>query len=517
MSCSTQLAPRCSAIGDTVNVRSRPHSAARGLQVSGVALARPPDVLLPAAQPVARPAPRASALERRDPAARDVSPAACPRGPRRWPATSTGASAGSPRQTGVQLARSRRRSIPERSPGGRSRLHPRRAIRTPRNGRLPWRVQFVDNLSSALNTAAADACTPRRCSDAALPGAISRWVSSTSRRSGPPSRPRSSRCFARSAPRGANCAAWQRRATISVVVAGLLGAGWLSRRSACGSKARSLDALTALGRRRVRLLPTLGASGTRFAHGRCSRFRARSPSASQRAASGEAAGQRLYLDLLALATQLADLWLTASHRFLGGRQPRSNPTRFAVDLLFSLRRCCDLHAADACWVCAGGSSPRSLGASWSVARPTGRRGVLLASAVRRGASINRGPCSRALRAFGVSLGVFTPTYDPIRRSTPQLTARSDVTDSSPPGVRARRAWPSASARHPRVRRRPRSSLLRIRRPEPAGYFLHRRRTSGSTTLRNAYSRSTRECHAPPAGGSRGVLGQVDDPPPADTL
>src|SRR6185295_2703065 len=69
---------------------------------------------------------------------------------------------------------------------------------------------------------------------------------------------------------------------------------------------------------------------------------------------------------------------------------------------------------------------------------------LLASAGRRGAAINRGLLVLGLLlAFGVSLGIFTATYDQQARVDAQLTLGADVVATAPPG---------AVARHDLVRR-----------------------------------------------------------------
>jgi putative ABC transport system permease protein len=63
------------------------------------------------------------------------------------------------------------------------------------------------------------------------------------------------------------------------------------------------------------------------------------------------------------------------------------------------------------------------------------RSLLLASASRRGQAINRGLILVGLLlAFGVSLGVFTATYDQQATVDAQLTLGGDVTVTAPPGA-----------------------------------------------------------------------------------
>src|SRR4029077_10573012 len=62
-------------------------------------------------------------------------------------------------------------------------------------------------------------------------------------------------------------------------------------------------------------------------------------------------------------------------------------------------------------------------------------GLLLVSASRRGAAINRGLVVLGLLfAFGVELGLFTATYDQQARVDAQLTLGADVVVTAPPGV-----------------------------------------------------------------------------------
>jgi putative ABC transport system permease protein len=68
-----------------------------------------------------------------------------------------------------------------------------------------------------------------------------------------------------------------------------------------------------------------------------------------------------------------------------------------------------------------------------------QRAFLLASAGRRGASINRGLIVVGLLlAFGVNLGIFTATYDQQANIDAQLTLGADVAVTAPPGIAAGR-------------------------------------------------------------------------------
>src|SRR5205807_8766203 len=84
-------------------------------------------------------------------------------------------------------------------------------------------------------------------------------------------------------------------------------------------------------------------------------------------------------------------------------------------------------------------------------RATTTRGFLLASASRRGGSINRGLLVLGLLlAFGVNLGIFTATYDQQARIDAQLTLGADVVATAPPGAIRRHALERRVAQLPGV-------------------------------------------------------------------
>ncbi len=112
---------------------------------------------LPAAQPAARPGAGPAARQRRDPAARHLRPHARAVAPhdhaRRTPARTS-----SPAPRRASSGRCRRSSTRGRSRAaalGRAKRADRTRNRVERS--LPGQVQFVDNLSDSLNTAAGDA------------------------------------------------------------------------------------------------------------------------------------------------------------------------------------------------------------------------------------------------------------------------------------------------------------------------------------------------------------------------
>src|SRR5213078_1270118 len=83
--------------------------------------------------------------------------------------------------------------------------------------------------------------------------------------------------------------------------------------------------------------------------------------------------------------------------------------------------------------------------------PGALQSLVLASAGRRGVAVNRGlVVVGLLLAFGVSLAIFSATYDQQARVDAQLTLGADVTVASPPGVTARRNLPGKVAAVPGV-------------------------------------------------------------------
>ena len=147
--------------------------------------------------------------------------------------------------------------------------------------------------------------------------------------------------------------------------------------------------------------------------------------------------QRLYLDLLALAVSGLVYWLTARTGFSAVVNPDSNPTLSLSVYMFL--------APALLWIGSALLLVRLRGrfVAWSARRVAGGRatttaGFLLASAGRRGASINRGLLVLGLLlAFGVNLGTFVATYDQQARVDAQLTLGADVVANAPAGMVAR--------------------------------------------------------------------------------
>src|SRR5437660_552665 len=150
--------------------------------------------------------------------------------------------------------------------------------------------------------------------------------------------------------------------------------------------------------------------------------------------TGRPLWQRLYVDLVALALSGLVYWLTATTGFSAVISPDSNPTlSLSVYMFF---------APALLWIGATLLLVRLRGRAlaWVARRAAGDRAstprsFLLVSAGRRGPAINRGlVVVGLLLAFGVSLGIFSATYDHQANVDAQLTLGADVTATAPPGA-----------------------------------------------------------------------------------
>jgi putative ABC transport system permease protein len=301
---------------------------------------------------------------------------------------------------------------------------------------LPGQVSFVDNLSESLNTAAGDALYAETLYIMlALPGALIALGLAYLAALGTVERDRRELSLLRA--RGAS-----RRGLVALagieslmvgIVAGVLGSGIALvalRLVHVGHGPLTLwhvvvtvgscTALAVVGAAAARLGAGAAALRGEVAEGRRQR-RTRKP-----------LWQKLYVDIAALAVSGLVYWLTARTGFSAVVNPDSNPTLSLSIYMFL--------APALLWLGAALLLVRLRGALLeSVARRvTGGRartlsGLLLASAGRRSAAINRGLLLVGLLlAFGVNLGVFASTYDQQARVDAQLTLGADVVASAPP-------------------------------------------------------------------------------------
>jgi putative ABC transport system permease protein len=451
-----QLAATLQAqVGDTVALQVKPGAPAHRFTVSGVALVTAPDVLFQPLNPLLGPAPA------QPPSNVVIVPlatfgATLARELSALPLANLGASAVPGAQTSIQW-QVQAQVDPSALRGSPSHALARAGeIRNAVERGLPGKVQFVDNLSTAFNSATEDSLYAEALFVMlAAPGAILALGLIYLAALGAVDRDRRELALlrARGAGRRELLALAGAEAAVIGLVAGLLGAGLafaavaaLVEGPADVSAGRAAGAtlacvlLAAAGAMAARLGTGLRVLGGTVVEGRRSVQRARAP-----------LWQRLYLDVLALVLSGLVYWLTASTGFSAVVNPDSNPTLSLSIYMF--------FAPTLLWIGATLLLLRLRGrivtalarAVRGARRPSGMRGFLLASASRRGPAINRGLILVGLLlAFGVSLGVFTATYDQQSAVDAQLTLGADVTATAAPGVAARRDLAARIARVPGV-------------------------------------------------------------------
>ena len=451
-----QLAATLQArIGDTVSIQARPGGGVHRFRVSGVALITAPDIVFQPLNPLLGPAP---AQPPSNAAIMPVATLAATLG-RQLHAIAPGAGGAAAvpgAQTGVQW-QVQAQVDPAGLGGSPAQAFTRAGQIVHRIERtLPGQVQFVDNLSDQLNSAAGDSLYAETLYIMlAVPGAIVALGLAFLAALGSVDRDRHDLALLRA--RGASrrwllLAATAESALIGVM-AGLLGA-------AMALAAVSLLIHGGVGLTATRAATTVGACVALAVAGAlaarigatASVWRA-SVSDARRAGrrEGKPLWQRLYVDVAALAGSALIWWLTARTGFAAVVNPDSNPTlSLAVYMFF---------APALLWIGATLLLVRVRGRAlaWAATRSAGRpgqsmRAFVLASAGRRGQAINRGlVVVGLLLAFGVELGIFTATYDQQATVDAELTLGSDITATAPPGVTAQRGLEARIASVPGVR------------------------------------------------------------------
>ncbi len=432
-----QLAATLQAtVGDTVALKPTRAAKPQRYVVSGVALVTAPDVLFQPLNPLLGPAPAQPPAEI---AVMPLQTFAARYAPTLPAVSATGVSAVPGAQTGVQWQVQAQVDAASLTGDPSHALATATAIRNRIERSVPGRVQFVDNLSDSLTTAAGDALYAETLYIMlALPGALIALGLAYLAALGTVERDR--RDFALLRARGAT-----RRDLIVLAVvesailgglAGLAGAGIaflaVARLVAGGVAATPTRAavvvlvcvvLAIAGALAARIGASVDALRATVTEGRRSARR-----------TGRPMWQRLYLDVLALLISGGVYLLTASTGFSAVVNPDSNPTLSLSVYMFL--------APALLWIGATLLLVRLRGRAlaWLIRRgargtTTGLRRFLLASAGRRGAAINRGLIVVGLLlAFGVNLGIFTATYNQQARVDAQLTIGADVTATAPPGA-----------------------------------------------------------------------------------
>ncbi|HEV2944654.1 MAG TPA: ABC transporter permease [Solirubrobacteraceae bacterium] len=429
-------------IGEPVTLRA-PDGRPRTYPVSGVALVTAPDKLFQPLNPQLGPAPA------QPPANVAIMPldtfaSTFARGLGTIANASTGTSAQPGAQTGIQW-QVQTQLDPVALSGGSPSAALERATQT-RNRierTLPGRVQFVDNLSDSLNTAAGDALYAQTLYIMlAVPGALIALGLAYLAALGTVDRDRRDLALlrARGARRRDLLVLASFESVILGIVAGLLGTaaafGAVSALVTGGAHA-STGRVLLIGAICV-LLASAGAAAARVGASLSSLRNSVSSGRRGTRREGKLLWQRLYVDIVCLAVSALIYWLTASTGFSAVLSPDSNPTlSLSVYMFF---------APALLWIGATLLLVRLRGRalSWLIkravrGRASTRLALLLVSAGRRGAAINRGlVVVGLLLAFGVNLGIFSATYNQQVKADAQLTLGADVTATAPPGVAAQR-------------------------------------------------------------------------------
>ena len=428
-------------IGDTVRLRLG-GGQAREFRVGGVALVTSPDILFQPLNPLVGPAPAQPpaniAILPAGTFARQIGvtlPSVNPASP--GAASVPGTVAGVQWQVQAQLDRASLTGTPSAA------LKHAGQIRNSIERSLPGKIQFVDNLSEGLETAAGDALYAEALFIMlAVPGALLALGLAYLAALGTVDRDRRELALLRA--RGASP---RQLVTMAGAEAGVVGilAGALGAGLSFAAVALLINGSVGLTATRA-LVVVLVCIALAVAGGLAARLAAGLRSLSETVAAGrQGAGrprkplwQRLYLDFLALGLSGLIYWLTASTGFSAVVNPDSNPTLSLAIYMFFAPAFLWIGAALLLVRLRGrlfGMAAKRLG---SLGARTGRRRFLLASASRRGEAINRGLVFVGLLlAFGVSMGVFAATYNQQAAVDAQLTLGADITATAPPGVTAR--------------------------------------------------------------------------------
>ncbi len=472
-SCSTSSwRPRSRRSRGHRHATARPGARPQRFPVSGVA----PDHLarhgVPAAQPAARARPRPATGQRRDHGlshvrADDGAPAA------HHPDGAAGAAAVPGGLSGVQWQVQAQLDPPQLT-GSPSHAYTRAGQILHRVERtLPGQVQFVDNLSDSLNTAAGDALYAETLYIMlAVPGALIAlglaYLAALGRGRARPPRSRAAARARRGAPRPDGARRRRERARRRRR-RGCWARAWRSARVQLARRAAGRDAPGAWWSPWPSASPlaVAGAAGGARRRGRSvlrapgEREPARRP-ARQAAAVAAAVSRRAGAGLSGL-----DLLADGEHRLRRRGQPGLEPHAVAVGLHVLRPRAAVARGDAAARAPARardlpGSSPRGRPPR---ARP--RRGVSCWPARPGAARPSTEGCIVVglLLAFGVNLGVFTATYDAQARVDAQLTLGADVTATAPPGAIAGKGLQATIGSVPGVAGDDaRRSLLRLRGP-----------------------------------------------------
>ncbi|MDX6547677.1 MAG: putative transport system permease protein [Gaiellales bacterium] len=422
------------AVGDRIKITPAGGVAPTSFVVSGVALVTAPDVLFQPLNPLLGPAPAQPPAEiivmPFETFANTIAPSYGSA-----PASTSSAVPGA--QTGVQW-QVQAQVDPAALSGSPSHAAAQATqIRNRVERNLTGRVQFVDNLGDSLNGAAGDALYAETLYIMlALPGALIALGLAYLAALGTVDRDRRDLALLRA--RGATRRDLLTMAgfesvlvgTIAGVLGSLLGMAVIAWR--IGGTSLTPARMAAVTAACV-LLAIAGAGAARIGAG----IEAIRSSVSEGRRSGRRRAkplwQRLWLDVMAIVVSGLIYWLTVSTGFSAVVNPDSNPTLSLSVYMFFAPALLWL-GVTLLLVRLRGRALAWLAGRAGGARSTSLRGLVLSSAGRRGAAINRGlVVVGLLLAFGVNLGIFTATYDRQALVDAQLTLGADVAVTVPPG------------------------------------------------------------------------------------
>ena len=441
-------------IGDTIRLRARPSLPPQSYTVSGVALITSPDVVFQPLNPLLGPAPAQPPQN----GAIMLTPTFAKTLGRQLPTIATGASGASAQpgaQAGTQWQVQAQLDRAPLASGSPSRALSKATQTVNRiQSNLPGQVQFVNNLSDSLNSAAGDALYAETLFLLlAVPGALialgvaylaALGTSESDRRDLALLRARGAR------PRDLLLVAGVESLLIGLIagLAGVaLGLAAVQLLVSGGVEltfwravavALAAIGLSIVGSAAARLAGTRQVLASEVTEGRAATPSRRVP-----------AWRRYYLDFAALALSGLIYWLTIRTGFSAVISPDSNPTlSLSVYMFFG---------PALLWIGATLLLVRMRGrfmgalARRAGGRPGSLGSLVVASLGRRAAAVNRGlVVIGLLLAFAVSLSIFTATYNQQAKVDAQLTLGADVTVTSPPGVAASSDLPAKVAAVPGV-------------------------------------------------------------------
>jgi putative ABC transport system permease protein len=423
-------------INDLIKLRPRPNAPPVAYRVTGIAVITAPDQLFQPLNPLLGPAPAQpptnAAIMLTGTFARTLAP--------HLPTLATGAAGASAQpgaQTGTQWQVQAQLDHAQLASGSPSSALKQATRTTNRIQSAVPGIQFVDNLSDSLNTAAGDALYAQTLFLLlAVPGALialgvaylaALGTSESDRRDLALLRARGAR------PRDLLVLAAIESAVIGLV-AGIAGAalGFVAVQLLVSGGAQlsfwrgaatllAAVGLAIAGSAAARLASTREVLGAEVSEGRRATRQRSVP-----------AWRRYYLDFAALALSGLIYWLTIRTGFSAVLSPDSNPT-LSISVYMFFGPALLWIGTTLLLVRLRGRFMSAL-ARRAAGRPEGFGTLIVSSLGRRAVAVNRGlVVIGLLLAFAVSLSVFTATYDQQAKVDAQLTLGADVTVTTPPG------------------------------------------------------------------------------------